>query len=200
MAQTASKAVAAKSTAKKNTPKKLDKSVSSKSSTAKSAPSKSSYKGVPVGGVPAAVTLASTHREAVSLSDFNGKIVVLYFYPKDNTPGCTFEGQDFKRLYKQFQKVGAEILGVSRDSLKAHQSFTDKCGFPFALLSDPDDRLAKLFDVIQMKSLYGRKFEGIERSTFVLDEKGRLQHEWRKVKVNGHAEIVLAAVIGMKKK
>lgn len=135
----------------------------------------------------------ATSGAMIRLSDYRGRgrSLVLYFYPRDNTPGCTLEGQDFKRLYGKFQKLGCEILGVSRDSLKSHENFKSKCGFPFELVTDEDDRLGRLFDVIQMKKLYGREFEGIERSTFVIDGSGRLQAEWRKVKVNGHAQEVL---------
>jgi len=120
--------------------------------------------------------------------------VVLYFYPKDNTPGCTMEGTQFRDLHKQFAKVGAVIVGVSRDSLKSHQSFKAKMAFPFELVSDAEEKLCTEFDVIKMKNMYGRKVRGIERSTFVIDAKGRLVREWRKVKVPGHAEDVLEAV------
>ncbi len=135
--------------------------------------------------------IPATSGQTLSVTDFKGKGLVLYFYPKDNTPGCTLEGQDFKRLEKKFKAAGVSILGVSKDSLKAHEKFKEKCGFPFELLSDEDGKLCKAFDVIQMKSLYGRKFEGIERSTFVIDSKGVVRGEWRKVKVAGHAEEVL---------
>jgi peroxiredoxin Q/BCP len=126
-----------------------------------------------------------------SLGEFTGKRIVLYFYPKDSTPGCTLEGYDFKRLKNDFDSENAIILGVSKDSLKSHESFKLKCGFPFELLVDQEEKLSRAFDVIQMKSLYGRRYLGIERSTFVIDEKGKVAHEWRKVKVNGHAEEVL---------
>lgn len=121
------------------------------------------------------------------------KTLVLYFYPKDNTPGCTLEGQDFRRLYKDFKKAGAEIVGVSQDSMSSHEKFKTKCDFPFDLLSDEGGQVCKAFDVIQMKNLYGHKFEGIERSTFLI-KNGVVKKEWRKVKVNGHAEDVLEAV------
>lgn len=137
---------------------------------------------------------AATSGRTLSSKEFKGRRLVLYFYPKDNTPGCTLEGQDFRRLYREFQKANCDILGVSRDSIKSHENFKGKCDFPFELLSDVDERICRLFDVIQMKSLYGRKFEGIERSTFVIDEKGVLRAEWRKVKVPGHAEEVLTFV------
>lgn len=146
--------------------------------------------------VPAFATTA-TSGQSLSSRDFKGKTVVLYFYPKDNTPGCTLEGQDFKRLHSAFQKAGAEVIGVSKDSLKSHENFKSKFGFPFELISDEDETLCRLFDVIQMKKLYGREFEGIERSTFVIDGKGRLRQAWRKLKVDGHAEEVLAFVKSM---
>ena len=129
-----------------------------------------------------------------SLSDGAGGPVVIYFYPRDNTPGCTQEGEDFTAAYAQFKKAKTLIVGISADSLAAHQKFKQKLAFPFELLSDPDQKVCKLYDVIQEKSMYGKKFLGIERSTFLIDGKGVLQHIWRKVKVNGHAAAVLAAV------
>jgi peroxiredoxin Q/BCP len=119
---------------------------------------------------------------------------VLYFYPKDSTPGCTTEGQDFRDLHAKFQRAGAAILGVSRDSLASHEKFKEKLKLPFDLLSDPDEKLCRQFDVIREKSLYGRKFMGVERSTFLIDEKGKLREEWRKVKVKGHAQAVFESV------
>jgi peroxiredoxin Q/BCP len=128
-----------------------------------------------------------------SLSDAIGGAVVIYFYPRDNTPGCTQEGQDFSAAHAQFKKAKATIVGISADSLAAHEKFKQKMAFPFELLSDPDKKVCKLYDVIQEKSMYGKKFLGIERSTFLIDGKGVLRHAWRKVKVNGHAAAVLAA-------
>jgi peroxiredoxin Q/BCP len=128
-----------------------------------------------------------------SLSDRPGGVVI-YFYPRDNTPGCTLEGEAFGAAYAQFKKAKAEIVGISADSLAAHEKFKRKMAFPFELLSDPDKKVCTLYDVIQEKSMYGKKFMGIERSTFLIDAKGVLRHEWRKVKVNGHAAEVLAAV------
>ena len=125
------------------------------------------------------------------LSDLRGSTVVLYFYPKDNTPGCTTEGMDFRALHKKFAKAGARVFGVSRDSLKAHENFKAKMKFPFDLLSDADEKVCEQFDVMKMKSLYGRKYRGIERSTFVIDKDGALAREWRGVKVPGHAQEVL---------
>jgi len=129
-----------------------------------------------------------------SLSDGAGGPVVIYFYPRDNTPGCTQEGEAFAAAHTQFKKVKAVIVGVSADSMAAHEKFKRKMGFPFELLSDPDKKVCKLYDVIQEKSMYGKKFVGIERSTFLIDGKGVLRQGWRKVKVNGHAAAVLAAV------
>ena len=131
--------------------------------------------------------------ESWRLKDATGKKLVIYFYPKDMTSGCTRESQDFRDLVPQFRKAGALIIGVSRDSVASHDKFTAKEKLPFPLLSDPDEELCKLFDVIKEKSLYGKKYLGIERSTFLLDSKGVLRHEWRKVKVPGHAEEVLEA-------
>lgn len=128
------------------------------------------------------------------LKDFHGKTVILYFYPKDATPGCTTEGQDFRDAYSRFQKLNAVIFGVSRDSLKSHEHFKAKQQFPFELISDPDETLCQLFDVIKMKNMYGKQVRGIERSTFIIDGKGLLTHEWRKVSVKGHVEDVLQAL------
>ena len=128
-----------------------------------------------------------------SSKDAAGRKLVIYFYPKDMTSGCTRESQDFRDLYSAFRKAGVDIVGVSRDSVKSHDKFTEKEKLPFPLLSDEDERLCKLFDVIHEKSLYGRKYLGVERSTFLLDGTGILRREWRKVKVPGHAEEVLEA-------
>jgi thioredoxin-dependent peroxiredoxin len=128
------------------------------------------------------------------LSDERGHPVVLYFYPKDNTPGCTTEGTAFRDLHDAFAKAGARVFGVSRDSLKSHASFKAKMQFPFELVSDPDEKLCEQFDVIRQKKMYGRDVRGIERSTFVIDADGRIAKEWRGVKVAGHVEDVLAFV------
>jgi len=138
--------------------------------------------------------IVATGDQTIQLKTLRGKKVILYFYPKDSTPGCTTESQDFRDLHAKFKRQNAVILGVSRDSLASHEKFRAKHQFPFDLLSDPDETLCRQFDVIREKSLYGRKFMGVERSTFLLDEKGRLRQEWRKVKVKGHAEQVLQAV------
>ncbi len=143
---------------------------------------------------------AATGDQTISLSDFRGKKnLVLYFYPKDSTPGCTTEGQNFRDHYPDFQKADTEILGVSRDSLKRHENFKAKQNFPFELLSDPEEALCQLFDVIKEKKLYGRTYMGIERSTFLIDKQGILVAEWRKVKVKGHVEEVLAAAQALTK-
>jgi thioredoxin-dependent peroxiredoxin len=128
------------------------------------------------------------------LSDHKGKKVVLYFYPKDNTPGCTTEGVAFRDLHDKFKRAGAVVAGVSRDSLKSHEGFKSKMGFPFELLSDADETLCNRFGVIKMKNMYGKKVRGIERSTFLIGPDGALVREWRGVKVPGHAEEVLEAV------
>ncbi len=137
--------------------------------------------------------IPATGDQEISLSSLKDKNVVLYFYPKDSTPGCTREGQDFRDLHGKFKRAKTVVLGVSRDSLKSHENFCAKFSFPFALLSDQDEVLCRLFDVIKEKNMYGKKVMGIERSTFLIDAKGVLREEWRKVKVNGHAEEVLAA-------
>lgn len=147
-----------------------------------------------VGDKVADFSLPATGNQTLSLTDFKNRHLVLYFYPRDNTPGCTREGQDFRDLHDALQAAGAEILGVSRDSIKAHENFKAKQEFPFDLLSDPDEKLCKAFDVIREKNMYGRKVIGIERSTFLIDRKGVLRKEWRKVRVPGHAEAVLEAV------
>ncbi len=136
---------------------------------------------------------AATGDQTLQLSDFAGQKLVIYFYPKDSTPGCTREGQDFRDLFKKFKKANTAILGVSRDSLKSHENFKAKQEFPFDLLSDPDEELCNYFDVIKEKNMYGRKVMGIERSTFLLDEAGKLRAEWRKVRVPDHAQAVLEA-------
>ena len=130
----------------------------------------------------------------VQLKNLQGKTVVLYFYPKDNTPGCTQQGQDFRDHYTSFQNQQTIILGVSRDSLSSHNKFKEKQNFPFELISDQDEKLCTLFNVMKEKSMYGKKYIGIERSTFLIDEKGVLRKEWRKVKIKGHVDEVLTAI------
>ena len=136
-----------------------------------------------------------TGKSDLDSRDLLGKKVVIYFYPKDNTPGCTTEGENFRDLYPKFQKLNTEIYGVSRESIKSHEGFIKKFNFPFELISDPNELLCNLFDVIKEKSMYGKKYLGIERSTFLIDEKGKLIKEWRKVKVPGHAQEVLESII-----
>ena len=132
------------------------------------------------------------------LSDFIGKKIILYFYPKDDTPGCTLEGHDFNRLKDQFHALNTLIYGISRDSLKSHEKFVNKCGYRFDLLSDENEKVCQLFDVIKEKNMYGKKVFGIERSTFVIDEKQKLVGEFRKVKAEGHAEEILKFVHQLK--
>ncbi|MBA4151351.1 MAG: peroxiredoxin [Acinetobacter sp.] len=140
-------------------------------------------------------SVASTTGEMLNSATQKGRRFVLYFYPKDATPGCTLESQQFRDLHEQFQAAKCDIYGVSRDSLKSHDKFRDNQCLPFALLSDPDETLCRLFDVIKTKNMYGKQVQGIERSTFLIDENGVLRHEWRKVKADGHAQAVLDAVL-----
>ncbi|MCJ8168871.1 peroxiredoxin [Atopomonas sediminilitoris] len=140
-----------------------------------------------------AFTAEATSAQSVDSAALHGKQVVIYFYPKDNTPGCTTQGQDFRDHSEAFAAANTLIFGVSKDSLRTHENFKAKHTFPFELISDPEETLCRVFDVIKLKKLYGREYEGIERSTFLLDAKGVLRHEWRKVKVKGHVEEVLAA-------
>ena len=128
------------------------------------------------------------------LSDYKGQNIIIYFYPKDNTPGCTKEGEDFRDFFDTFKKNNTLIIGVSRDSMTSHNKFSNKYNFPFNLISDENEKICKLFDVIKEKNMYGRKYMGIERSTFLIDGKGMLVNEWRKVKVKGHVEQVLDAI------
>jgi len=138
--------------------------------------------------------LALSGGETATLADYAGQWLVLYFYPKDSTPGCTTEGLDFNALLPKFRKLGATVLGVSRDSVKSHDNFCAKQGFRFPLVSDADEALCKAFDVIHEKNMYGRKVLGVVRSTFLISPDGRIAQEWRGVKVAGHAEAVLEAL------
>ena len=138
--------------------------------------------------------VSATNELEIDSTDLIGKSYVIYFYPKDNTPGCTQEGEDFRDLYKEFKKLKTEIYGVSRDSLKSHEGFKEKYKYPFELISDTEEKLCNLFDVIKEKNMYGKKYMGIERSTFLINKEGKLSAEWRKVKVNGHAAEVLKEV------
>ncbi len=136
-------------------------------------------------------SLPSTGGGTFKLSSARGKLVVLYFYPKDNTPGCTAEGADFRDHYPAFQRAGCEVYGISRDSLASHERFKEKMKFPFELLSDPDEAVCRQFGVMKMKTMYGKQVRGIERSTFVIGKDGALAREWRGVKVPGHVQEVL---------
>ncbi len=138
--------------------------------------------------------LAATGEQQISLASLKGQKVVLYFYPRDATPGCTTESQNFRDAGKAFAQENTIILGVSQDSIKSHEKFKAKESMPFDLLSDEDGEVCKQYDVIKLKKMYGKEFEGIERSTFLIDEKGVLRQEWRKVKVPGHVDEVLATV------
>ena len=135
-----------------------------------------------------------TGEKDFNLSDYSGQHIVIYFYPRDNTPGCTSEGEDFRDNFKIFTKKKTKIFGVSKDSLKSHDGFKDKFNFPFELISDPDEKICKLFDVIKEKSMCGKKYMGIERSTFLIGPDGKLLKEWRKVKVKGHVTEVISSI------
>ena len=137
----------------------------------------------------------STGNKSIKLTDYQGRYIVIYFYPKDNTPGCTLEGQSFRDNIEKFTALNTIILGVSRDTVRVHEAFKCKQEFPFDLLSDDDENLCQLFDVIKMKNMYGKQVRGIERSTFLIDPKGTLIREWRKVKVKNHIEEVLGKLI-----
>lgn len=142
----------------------------------------------------------ATSGQTVKLADLKGQQVVLYFYPKDSTPGCTTEGQGFRDHYPAFQAANTLVFGVSRDGLKSHENFKCKQAFPFELISDKDEALCQLFDVIKLKKLYGKEYLGIDRSTFLIDAKGVLRREWRGVKVPGHVDEVLAAAQALNNK
>ena len=150
--------------------------------------------GIAVGRKIPAFSVTTTGGMQLASKDLKGGRFVLYFYPRDNTPGCTIEGTDFRDLYAEFRKRKVTILGVSRDSLKSHEGFKAKFRFPFELIADDDETLCNLFGVIKDKNMYGRKVRGIERSTFLVDEHGVLLREWRKVKVDGHAREVLESI------
>lgn len=141
-----------------------------------------------------AFKFTATDETITSLKDLKGKNVVLYFYPKDNTPGCTTEAQDFKKKYRSFKNKNTEIIGISRDSMKSHEKFVEKFNLPFPLISDEDEEICKIFDVIKDKNMYGKKVKGIERSTFIIDASGKIVKSWRKVKVPGHVDDVLEVI------
>ena len=140
---------------------------------------------------------AMTGGQPFKLSDYRGKKLVLYFYPKDNTPGCTTESLQFRDAHERFRQAGAEIFGISRDSLRSHDSFKGKLGLPFELIADSDEAVCTMFDVMVMKSMYGKQVRGVERSTFVIDAEGKIVKEWRGVKVPGHVDEVLQLIEGM---
>ncbi|OEF98805.1 peroxiredoxin [Vulcanibacillus modesticaldus] len=144
-----------------------------------------------IGDIAPDFTLPASNGQNVSLHDFRGKYVVLYFYPKDNTPGCTTEACDFRDYYQDFSNLDAVILGVSPDPLKSHEKFISKYQLPFLLLSDEDHEVAKKYDVWVLKKMYGREYMGIERSTFIIDKEGKIMKTYRKVKVKGHVENAL---------
>ena len=135
----------------------------------------------------------ATSGKTVKLSDLKGQQVVIYFYPKDSTPGCTTEGQGFRDQYAEFQAANTQVFGISRDGIKSHENFKAKQSFPFELISDKDEAVCQLFDVIKLKKLYGKEYMGVDRSTFLIDKDGVLRQEWRGVKVPGHVDAVLAA-------
>ncbi|SCW99001.1 MULTISPECIES: peroxiredoxin [unclassified Pseudomonas] len=141
----------------------------------------------------------ATSGQTISLAALKGRQVVIYFYPKDSTPGCTTEGQGFRDQYAQFQAANTEVFGVSRDSLKSHENFKCKQEFPFELISDKDEAVCQLFDVIKLKKLYGKEYLGVDRSTSLIDKNGVLRQEWRGVKVPGHVDAVLAAAQALDK-
>ena len=140
----------------------------------------------------------STNENEFILKDFQDRLLVLYFYPKDNTPGCTQEGIDFSNNYRKFKNLNTEIIGISKDDIKSHENFKKKYKYKFDLISDEDEKICKMFDVIKEKNMYGKKYMGIERSTFIIDKKGKLLKEWRKVKVKGHVEEVLKFIKNQK--
>lgn len=154
---------------------------------------------VTIGKAAPAFNLPATGDKKIRLSALKGSRVVLYFYPRDATPGCTTEGQDFRDAAAKFKRQNTVILGVSQDPIKSHEKFRDKHDFGFDLLSDESGDVCRKYGVLVMKKMYGKEFEGIERSTFLIDEKGIVQQEWRKVKVPGHVEAVLDAVKALKK-
>jgi len=152
---------------------------------------------VAIGKKVPAFSAPATSGRTVSTQDLAGRPFVLYFYPRDDTPGCTMEGEAFRDHYAQFKRRGVEIFGVSRDTLASHEKFKTKLGFPFDLIADPEEKLCAVFAVMKDKNMYGKKVRGIERSTFLIDAGGVLRNEWRKVKVDGHAQEVLAAAAAL---
>jgi len=202
--KTTPKSAPKKAATKKTTTKKtaVKKSMTKKAASVKSAAkaSKPAIKRVvggskvKVGEAVPAFSLPGTSNKQFDLAAFKGKSVVLYFYPKDATPGCTIEGHDFTKLLPEFQKSGAEVFGISRDTIKSHEKFKEKEGYSFDLLSDEDEKLCGLFGVMKEKNMYGKKVWGVDRSTFLIGPDGKLAAEWRGVKVEGHAQEVLKKV------
>ncbi len=194
----AKKKVTRKNITRQRTSKKpLAKTTSKKKTTVRKTTASTDIKtsaGPGLGKSVANFSLPSTDGQTVRLSDLKGKHVVLYFYPRDSTPGCTIEGRDFRDRHADFIRHNSIIFGVSRDSLKRHDNFRSKENFPFHLLADENEAVCKIFDVIKPKNMYGKMVRGIERSTFLIDKNGVLRQEWRKVKIEGHADAVLAAV------
>ncbi len=139
-------------------------------------------------------TLPATGEQTIRLSDFRGQHVVLYFYPRDNTPGCISEGEDFTSRYAEIQALGAEVLGISRDSVASHEKFKARFGFPFPLLADTQETVCEQFGVMKLKNMYGKQVRGIERSTFLIDREGILRAQWRKVRIDGHVDAIIAAL------
>ena len=152
-----------------------------------------------IGDKVGSFAFSATNGLQANLSDYQGQWLILYFYPKDSTPGCTLEGQEFRDNYSQIQALNTDIFGISRDSLKSHENFKSKQQFPFELITDQDETLCKKFDVIKMKSMYGKQVRGIERSTFIIDPQGVLKQEWRKVNVKGHVAEVIKTLEGLVK-
>jgi peroxiredoxin Q/BCP len=185
-----SKAKPRKRATKKPASRTLKKTAPKKAAT----PGKTKTGGVAVGKPAPSLRLPATNGHTIDLAELKGQPVVLYFYPKDSTPGCTIEGRDFRDRHAEFTRLQAIVLGISRDSLKSHERFRSKENFPFDLLSDAEEKACQLFDVIKPKNMYGKMVRGIERSTFLIDRQGILRREWRKVKIEGHADEVLAAV------
>lgn len=149
---------------------------------------------IEVGHKTPEVTFQATSQVEAPLKDYRGKKLILYFYPKDATPGCTTQAQEFSTLFQAFDKLGYVIFGISRDSLSSHEKFKHKYELPFELISDKEEKLCQLFDVIKEKNMYGKKVKGIERSTFIIDEKGIVTHAFRKVKAKGHAAFILSLI------
>lgn len=181
-------------TKKKSATKTVKKPKKNAASSTKANKAPKSLAAANVGQKVAAFSVPATGGKTVSLEGLRGKKVVLYFYPKDATPGCTVEGQDFTRLHDAFRAAGAEVFGISRDTIKSHENFKANQKYSVDLLSDADEKLCQAFGVIKMKNMYGKQVRGIERSTFVIDEDGKLAKEWRGVRVPGHADEVLAYV------